>query len=225
MSVSLQGTKLARSLHLSRRLGVLYVNNPKVACSSIKLTMQRAELCDPTYEPETSVHDHIASPLHTFPDIDPNRALSEAKFTFSFVRNPYHRLTSAYLNKIVVPQKGGKFREDAGFDASTCPSFEEFVLSVCAQDPAQMNPHWRLQALNLSIGYISYDFIGQLEAFKTDWSHVAACTGLPDPASFAGVRTGLWSKDTPAYEDRALHAVQRAFALDFETFGFSTAAP
>ncbi len=223
--LSLQGRTYARSLHMSPRFGVLYLNNPKVACSSIKLTLQRAELDAPDYQPETSVHDHAASPLLTFPQIDVCAALVDAKFIFSFVRNPFDRLISAYVNKIVVPQNGGRLREHAGFRKDQCPSFEDFVLAICAQDPADMNPHWRVQALNLSVGVVPYDFIGRLENLASDWAQVSAKTGLPETLSFAGVRTADWTRVKPTYTARATQAVQSAFHVDFETFGYKKTPP
>mmetsp|Transcript_49883 Transcript_49883/g.108454 ORF Transcript_49883/g.108454 Transcript_49883/m.108454 type:complete len:329 (+) Transcript_49883:58-1044(+) len=55
-------------------------------------------------------------------------------FTFTFVRNPWDRLRSAYLEKIA----SGKF-ELAGKE----PSFSEFVRFVASQEPNTMNMHWR----------------------------------------------------------------------------------
>lgn len=215
---SLKGAQLARSLHMSQRFNVLYVNNPKVACSSIKLTMQKAELDDDSYTPKTSVHEHATSPLLTYPEINVETALRESAFTFSFVRNPFDRLISAYQNKIVVPQKNGRLREHAGFAKDYCPTFEEFVLSICSHDPTAMNPHWRPQALNLSIGLISYDFIGKMETFDADWAVVSHKTNLPKQVSIAGARTRLWAKERPDFTNSAKTAVRKAFAIDFEAF-------
>lgn len=223
--LALTGPKLARSLHMSPQFGVLYVNNPKVACSSIKLTLQRAECSDPGYVPPTSVHDHDASPLVTFPQIEPEVALNAARFTFSFVRNPFTRLISAYLNKIYLPQNSGRPREQAGFDKNTRPGFDEFILAICAQEPMSMNPHWRPQALNLSVDLIRYDFIGRLEQFDIDWAHVTTQTGLPAKAATGGARTHLWSVPTPEYGPQSAAAVRRAYQVDFERFGYDTDLP
>jgi hypothetical protein len=213
----------AKSLHISPRYKVAYVNNPKVACSTIKLTLQRAELGDPAYAPVTSVHDHAASPLLTTPEI--NAQIAEARalegcFVFSFVRNPFARLRSVYLNKIVERQKKGKFREAAGFDRDTCPGFADFVAAVCAQPPARQNPHWRLQALNLSVQRHRFDMLGRLETFATDWKRLAAATGLPETTSFAGKKTERAAHADLQFDAGMIAAVAEAYAADFEHFGY-----
>ncbi|WP_170067182.1 sulfotransferase family protein [Roseovarius confluentis] len=219
---ALKGRKFSRSLHVCRRLGLVYVNNPKVACSTIKLTLQRTELDAPDYEPVRSVHAHAESPLLTWPEIEgeEDEAL-EGRFIFSFVRHPLERLRSAYLNKIKLRQKRGRFRVQAGFDANEVPDFESFVRAVCAQRPPEQNPHWRLQVFNLSLGRIDYHFIGRLERFATDWADLSAQTGLPAQASFAGKSSAKPEKEDLHLSSDALAIVRKAYALDFETLGYT----
>jgi hypothetical protein len=211
---------LRRSLHLCPRLKLAYVNNPKVACSSIKLALQRAELQEPDYLP-TSVHDHSASPLRTWPDVRGAGDLA-GYFTFSFVRHPFSRLRSAYLNKIVTGQKQGRPREMAGFARDYCPSFEEFVLAICDQDPMHHNPHWRGQALGLSMGLIRYDFIGRLEEFTSGWRQLATRFDLPDPAPRAG-RSTRPDQAGLEFNSAMKSAVMGCYHDDFHEFGYKGA--
>ena len=212
----------AKSLHISPRLNAAYINNPKVACSTIKLTLQQTELGDPAYTPKTSVHSHEDSPLLTWPDIEPGEDPLKGLFVFSFVRNPYSRLRSVYLNKIVHPQKRGAFREQAGFAASETPSFHDFVIAVCDQRPHKQNPHWRLQALNLSIGRIEFDFIGRLEAFDTDWEKLCAYLPLPAAPTNAGKPSSQKDAASLTFTSDMIDAVQSAYAADFEAFHYNS---
>ncbi len=148
------------------------------------------------------------------------RSWLEGGLVFSFVRNPYDRLRSAYLNKIVQPQKKGRFRVSAGFAPDALPAFSDFVLALADQPPERHNPHWRGQALNLSAGRISYDFIGRLECFAEDWAVLAARTGLPARAAFAGKRTEQKQKADLAFSPAAIAAVQQIYAAYFDLFGF-----
>lgn len=219
-AVTLSRLRFLKSLHVSRHCNAVYVNNPKVACSTIKLALQRAEAGDPAYRPARSVHDHAGSPLLTWPelrwrDLDPQL---ERATLFSFVRCPYRRLASAYANKIVAPQKQGRPREQAGFAADDCPSFEAFVRAIAAQDPTRHNPHWRAQWINLSAGALRYDFIGRLERFEADWAALAARLGLPaTPPERAGKRS---DRRRASYTPALAALVARLYARDFEIFGY-----
>jgi hypothetical protein len=226
-TLCLKPLPFARALHISPRLGLAYVNNPKVACSTIKLTLQRAELDNPAYEPAKSVHQHEGSPLLTWPTLEGYGAAKalEGRFVFSFVRNPYARLRSAYLNKILTGQKGGHPREMAGFAKDELPSFAAFVLSVCDQDPQTQNAHWRPQTLNLSVDRIRYDFIGRLENFSQDWARLAGQTTLPAQSSFAGKRSSASRSEKLLFDSDMYAAVQHHYGDDFDRFGYDPAQP
>lgn len=210
-----------KSLHASSVCGGIYVNNPKVACSTIKLALQRTQIGDHTYQPARSVHDYAGSPLVTWPDIDvaDARRLLADYFTFSFVRCPYRRLQSAYANKIVKPQKKGVPRQQAGFDAHEIPEFGAFVEAITAQDPLAHNPHWRAQSINLSVDAVHYDFIGRLETFSADWAKLSERLNLPAEPERAGKTT---NSSRATYTARTAALVARAYARDFEIFGYDT---
>ena len=214
--------KFLKTLHVSPRLGAVYVNNPKVACSTIKLALQRAEAGDPAWQPRTSVHDHAASPLLTWPEVtmDNWQAALSGRFVFSFVRNPYARLRSAYLNKIVEPQKKGVHRVRAGFDRDYLPGFGEFVIAICRLDPLRHDAHWRPQSLNLSHGAIQLDFVGRLEAFAQDWAAVAGRLGLGVTPERAGKATAKTDQSALEFTDQMRRDVARTYAGDFDAYGY-----
>lgn len=218
-AIVLRPTPFLKSLHVVPRLGAVYVNNPKVACSTIKLALQRAQLSQPDYLPAKSVHDHEGSPLLTWPDVDSAQAaqhLADA-FVFSFVRNPYTRLQSAYANKILEPQKNGAFRRSAGFDKDDVPDFDDFVEALTKKPAHKHNPHWRSQWINLSIDAIRFDFIGRLERFDADWAEIAARLRLPANPERAGK---VSAREKIAYSARSAATVATIYARDFETFGY-----
>lgn len=219
--LSLSGKFFLKALHVAPACKAAYVNNPKVACSTIKLALQRAQAGNLAYLPATSVHDYAESPLLTWPDVTLERAggLLAEYFTFSFVRCPYRRLQSAYVNKIFKPQKQGMPRVQAGFGRTERPTFDAFVRAITAQDTRDHNPHWRAQHINLSMDAVQYDFIGQLETFAADWAQLSERFALPPEPERAGKTT---DPAHAAYTPETATLVAEAFARDFEVFGYDT---
>ena len=219
--VALRPLPFIKSLHVLPSRKAIYVNNAKVACSTIKLALQRAELGDPEYQPAPSVHSHETSPLLTWPVLEIGMVpdILREHFTFSFVRCPYGRLQSAFANKIVPAQRKGKFRVHAGFAPKEEPSFDDFVESVTAQEPTRQNPHWRPQWINLSADAITFDFIGRLEEFSADWQRVADRLDLPRMPQRAGKSS---DRSVAPYSRAAAERVRAFYARDFEVFGYDT---
>ncbi|MEM1131241.1 MAG: sulfotransferase family 2 domain-containing protein, partial [Pseudomonadota bacterium] len=91
--------------HWSVRHGFVYVETPKVACTTVKRVLQAAEL-GPERQTETpaDVHAKSQSPLLA-PSSDLQGFVAAmrdpAVFRFGFVRNPYARALSCWLDKMV----------------------------------------------------------------------------------------------------------------------------
>jgi hypothetical protein len=159
--------------------------------------------------------------------------LSDEFFRFGFVRNPYVRLLSAYLDKIQrdKPQKKLALRS-LGMDEtdlSQALSFGQFVQAVEQQTPKEMDNHWRVQAAQLFDGKMKMHFTGKLENFDADIVEV-------DRRWFNGslaeqVQSVVWhktgaQKQIENYYDADLAArVFEIYRRDFEAFGYSSELP
>ncbi|MGB5264133.1 MAG: sulfotransferase family 2 domain-containing protein, partial [Lutimonas sp.] len=162
--------QLNYAVYVSLKEKYVFVETAKVACSTIKLTLQRLELNDRNFSRENfqDVHDRAYSPLLKLQQI-PNfeQALKNDNFfRFCFVRNPYTRTLSAYLDKIlgnsareksiILSQLGHDMR-----DMSIHISFEEFISAIEKQPISMMDNHWRHQYYSTYQETIRYDFIGR----------------------------------------------------------------
>ena len=149
----------------------------KAANSTVKLLLYRHELAG-TGLKVPSVHDRAQSPLtspYQYREADlENVCRGDEFFRFTFVRNPFSRLLSCYLDRIV---NGGTrpYRElvrAMSKPEDYTPSFDEFIEVICAQDTAVQNNHWRVQYADAMCKQIDYHFIGKQEEFARDFTIV-----------------------------------------------------
>src|SRR3954451_11797394 len=95
------GRKMGRYLRPVPEHGIIYVKNPKAACSTVLVWLDRLHTGE--YDVEFSdVHQQHRLP--TVREVGRSavaRMLSGQAYRFSFVRNPLHRFESVYWDKMV----------------------------------------------------------------------------------------------------------------------------
>lgn len=144
----------------------------------------------------------------------------ERYFKFSFVRNPWDRLHSAYT----FLQGGGWDDKDrAWFDAnlSRFPDFEAFVMDWLTRDRRSDYIHFRPQVdfvcdrrLNLLV-----DQLGRFENLARDYASVARRLGRPETVTHANASRK--TNYNSAYSDEMKQHVEDVYAEDIETFDYS----
>lgn len=220
------------TINISLKYNYVYVENAKVACSTIKLILQRMELDDPDFCPEDLVdmHTRIFSPLIRPAQVGTfSRYVKRANVVrFCFVRNPYTRLLSAYLDKIKnnMPAKK-EVLEQLGFSADDIErpvSFREFVSIVARQSISAMNLHWRIQYYQTFQDRIDYDFIGRFESLDEDLKAVLQMVN-PQFETFWGKEkrhaTNSEQHIDAYYTDQIEDSVYKIYRKDFERFKYA----
>lgn len=220
------GSALERAQYLinwSRRFGYIYVEVPKAACSTIKLTLQRVELNDRGYTPGNK-HARSRSPLLA-PLSAPREFLAALAapqtLRFCFVRDPASRILAAYLEKLAGEDFEREMRLKAlGFNQT--PAFSQFLQRL-EERGTDLDIHWARQTDLLQPDKIRYDFIGRFENFQADFEHVLARIGR-DASWIADARehgTGASTRlDEIGPDERTL--IARIYREDFERFGYQT---
>ena len=115
-------------------------------------------------------------------------------FKFSFVRNPWNRLISAYLDKFVVKPNIRKslflpkhikevvkaVYESEGLspDYKKSITFRQFVEYLKSTKNEYLDGHWKPQYLYL--GETQFDFVGQLENLSEDFEYVKNKLSIKD---------------------------------------------
>jgi hypothetical protein len=207
----------------------MYVETPKVGCSTIKSLLIRAEL---DYDFEFSDLDHIHE-RNLSPLLNPRQVgnfsefIKKDMFKFCFVRNPYSRLLSSYLDQVVnakhykISTRG--VRELGIGPEGRCITFPEFVEAVMQQSIDRMDAHWRLQYYQTFQDSLSYDFIGRLERFSEDMRFVCGKIGIDFDKWCRGVVAHATNADNRLdefYDQRLRDLVYSKYRTDFEHFGY-----
>ena len=218
-------------VHVSLKHKYVFVETPKVACSTIKISLQRMELEDPEFTREDfeDLHRRDYSPLlrlQQLPNFE-SYLKREDFFTFCFVRNPYDRLLSCYLDKICHSTNfKKKVLQSMGVGEANIDhpvSFEEFVTVVENQKPIEMDYHWRPQTYLTCQNTIDYDFTGRLETFADDFQAI----GKKLSPKFDEYYVPEFRHQTDAhnllekyYNDKLYARVFDIYKIDFETFSY-----
>lgn len=149
----------------------------KAANSTVKHYLYTEELKGTGIKYKT-VHERLNSPLVSPFQIDESLLsevlYSENYFKFTFVRNPYSRILSCFLDRI-QDKRSAPYRELvrwAGCEIGYDFKFNEFVELICGQSDYEQNNHWRLQYADAMCGLINYNFIGKQETFSSDMGFI-----------------------------------------------------
>jgi hypothetical protein len=148
-------------------------------------------------------------------------------FCFTFVRNPYHRILSAYLSKLVARRDQPRYR-DIG-ERIARRHGELFFRTFCAEldeEGPYGNPHWYPQTSFVdAFGPERLDFVGRVERMREDLAHVVRTIfGRDDGNTYVREeKTGASSKLGEHYDAATRAIVARVYRDDFERFGYDLA--
>lgn len=229
---------------ISSRYGYLFTNVPKVACTTIRKLLIDAEfgVVESTEERMDTIYFKEFLPFLNILQLGdiPTFLGRTDVYRFCFVRNPYTRLLSAYLDKIVrgkaerdpiLKQLGISHRPDTEL------SFETFVKAVQDQPVLYQDHHWRVQYYQSFQEGINYDFIGRFESFDADLDAVARRLGMTEYLRTETHRngsrkaigqdhaTGADGRIAEFYTPELQELVFKIYRKDFDYFGYGEALP
>lgn len=232
---------LTGDFHFSPKYQYIYIATRKVACSTIKHMLQTAEIGDDGYSDRVTsgnqygysdfllnIHDarnwQLAHPTN---ETERRSMADQARLTFCFVRNPYSRVLSAYLDKI---HSNGNRRKAflAPFfndeERAAMPiSFVEFLKLVAGQEADVMDGHWRPQYHHLKSFNLNYNMVGSFEKLNADLDVVIKKIDgaiLHYKSDILEHSTGS-SKKIDFYSDDAIDLVKMIYRDDFDRLGYT----
>lgn len=217
-------------VNCSEKHNFVYVETPKVACSTIKKTLQLIELDGDHSKLPSQVHDRQQSPL-----LSPKSCSvsyeelfqGNSFFRFCFVRNPFSRILSSYLDKIVENQWEKNMRLPLlGYDPSDELSLLDFLKAIREQPDVEKDIHWTPQIYILQPDQVNYSYIGRFENFAEEFREVIQSIQPNQTEQFDSLKvdfhkTGASSKVKDYIGEEEQQLILEIFDQDFQFFGYS----
>ena len=212
---------------LFKDLPLLYGRVPKVANSSIKAALCRLLKTAPPQGIRTTSDSFWKTGTNGETSMLNNqqaRMLRGTHFSFSFVRNPFDRLVSAYNNKLLELECIPGRMKAMGLNHSM--PFGDFLEIVASTRDEDLDVHLLPQSSILCLdGQLIPNFVGHLETMQKDWRNLQQQLnreGLPKLGRLPekNVRRGSDHRDVPHYfEDPSfIRLVTDRYGNDLETF-------
>ncbi|CAN5675178.1 hypothetical protein BH23PSE1_BH23PSE1_16720 [soil metagenome] len=144
-------------------------------------------------------------------------------FAFTFVRDPYRRVLSAFADKIVQRRpQSRRFFAWLGGDDGAPPRFADFLRFLEAGG-LLTDAHWAPQCHLMLLPLERLDLVGRVESLETDLAHVLRAvfgTAAGAPVQ-SGPRTDSHAMIARCYTPEAASSVERLYAADFAAFGYA----
>jgi hypothetical protein len=201
----------------------IFAEVPKVGISTTKKTLVEA-ITNSTVD--YNVHDREKFILKSPDFYQLTEEEFDRYFKFSFVRDPYTRILSGYIDK-VLNNPGIELKQILRF--ANLPlnhelTFLEFLKILEVMDYRQIDSHFRPQHIILCISVVKYDFIGRFEYFEDDLNYVIKKL-FNDNINIKTVnhhKTGASNKEqfNKYYNNETIALVQKIYAQDFLYFNY-----
>lgn len=147
-------------------------------------------------------------------------------FRFTVVRNPYTRVLSAYLSKILLidnPKRLRRFARMMKADPGTPPDFTTFCRFL-ANGGVWRDGHWAPHRALMLLPQDMYHHVGRVETLDHDLALIARRIWGED-AAVPAPRLGMQTAIATHYTDEARDSVARLYAEDFRRFGYPIELP
>ena len=222
--------KLDYLFHCARRQRIILFSTPKCASSTLKRFVQLIAVDGDESKLPKDVHDKAHSPLCGFLALDePLSVIFESNryFRFCFVRNPYTRVLSCYLDKIAGRNRA-RFLPKLGFAPEREVTLMEFLQRLAGRKRLlHLNPHWAPQSFLIRPDRIHYHFIGRFEHLREHLHLLATTLGYedlianPDHVAVRPHRTDANERVSRYIGPKEADLIRRIYRDDFLTFGYS----
>ncbi|MEY8120391.1 sulfotransferase family protein [Falsihalocynthiibacter sp. BN13B15] len=219
----MQRSVLAQSIVYEASHDVIYMNNAKAGCSTIKSTLIKSALQEKGLYKGEKLDPKLVHGANQIWCKDFSRISDKNTFSFSVVRNPFTRTLSAFLDKMRLENILKKqFFWQHDLDPQQNLTFLGF-LRLLKNSDSLFDQHWRPQIANLYAGYLPIHETHFLESFdKTQGSICDRLDGVSLFLNRSPHGTDARKKVSEFICDEAHEIIVDLYKEDFKTFGYST---
>ena len=194
--------KLLHRYHYWKRARCIFIHIPKAAGTSINHALYK----------RTLGHYSIEEISNRFPK------LVNSVYTFSFCRNPFDRLISAYQFVKAGRTKHMGIQNPAQYNIPEFKTFDRFVCEWLSQrNPDSLDFVFRPQSLFVCIDdQIKVDFVGKVEDMATDIVEVENSLGRKLEIK----KLNRTNKKRLSVSSESLNIIAKLYQKDFKLFGY-----
>lgn len=197
--------KTYRFLYI-QKYGAIFLHIPKAAGTSIYLNM---------FNTLGGGHMSAKEYLNMY-----GVAKYSAYFKFTFVRNPYHRVYSAY-NFLLQGGVNSSDEKFAKLHLSQFENFEDFVLngldkSQDIQKWIHFVPQYEFVCID---GNLAVDFVGRYENIEKDYKYIANVLGIEKKLTHLNSSSGS-KENKEVYNSKMAYVIEKIYKKDFELFNY-----
>ena len=227
-------------IYISLKNQYVYMMVSKAASSTVTYHLQFAEYRGTRFTVQDVNNRYMSPHLAPF-QLKPEEFLrimqAEDFKKITFVRNPYSRLLSCYLHRIVGNRRSNPSKKVLGrrFGISEFRdlTFARFIDLITDMESLEMERHWAVQHDAVMYPMVDYAFIGRQETLAQDLRALEKLLfGAPafdlenvDGINKSPMQTSATGKLRQYYSDAVMRKVADRYRIDFETFGYDTDLP
>jgi Sulfotransferase family len=208
----------------------MYVAVPKTGCTTIKTILAACVgLLDPgalERASQAAVHrTWNARPVTWMALSEEEREdllASATTFRFTSVRNPFERVVSCYLNKVVKPADSSHLARRVHDQGDV--SLLAFLKFVRGQRPWRRDVHCRPMTDLCFSGHVAYEDIIRYETFDRDIRRVMSKLNFPEvniPSPSVANRTDAGRRMHALLGPQECALIREIYREDFQEFGYS----
>ncbi len=226
----------SRSFHVFVHLKAIYYEVPKAGSSTIMATLAEAD-SGRALSDEHVAHDRKQSGILGPRELGLERFYEMTNdsdvLKLTFVRNPYRRLVSCWVDKFStqpvrldrrscqVLRLGGLIPER--LDRTQPLPLADFVTLACNTARAGINGHWQLMSSMIPQGSAAPDVIGRVETLEADLGAILERLGASDRVSIRVHNVKQPQGAKVSLDQQQADQIFIAYREDFERFGYQRA--